>query len=72
MVKINLFEDTVLKRLLKKAREKHGYHNVSKITHKRSYADCITEYNGNTYLWFDTKDGSTHMVSEKIEKEAQK
>ena len=70
MMKINLFQDTPLKRLLKKARDQYGENNVSKITHKRSYSECVTEYNGHTYLWFDTNDGSTHMVSEKIEKGA--
>lgn len=66
MVSMNLHEDTIYKRLIAKARKKHG-DRISPTAYKRSFRECFTENDGVMIFWYNTEDMSTHVVTERIE-----
>jgi len=44
------------------------YSDISPCSGKKSILDCITYYNEEIQLWFNTSDNSTHLISSKEEK----
>jgi hypothetical protein len=52
------------KRLINKATEK--YKNIRPCADKSSLDECFTENNEYQYLWFNTEDNSTRVVSENV------
>lgn len=51
-------------KLLKKAQE--VYKKVLPCGGRKSFSECFTVYENELVLWFNTKDGSTHIVRKEI------
>ena len=52
------------KRLIKKAQS--VYKKIFPCGGKESFKDCFTKYEDKLFLWFDTEDQSTHIMTEDI------
>lgn len=48
------------KRLMKKAYRSHK--RIFPCGARASFSECFTIMDGNLFFWFNTKDGSTHIV----------
>ena len=51
--------------LIKKA--KNEYKKIFPCSHRVKLEECITRDKERIYLWFNTEDESTHVVTEKIQ-----
>ncbi len=54
--------------LVSKAKEK--YDEISPVAERKSLEECITRQGNRVYLWFNTSDGSTHIVTAPIVSES--
>ena len=52
------------KRLIRKAQS--VYKKIFPCGGKESFKDCFTKYEDKLFLWFDTEDQSTHIMTEDI------
>jgi len=59
----------ILPELIEKAQQKYGL-NITPCCDEngqyKTWNDCISEFQGHIYLWFNTVDNSTHIVKEKM------
>lgn len=53
------------KRLIKKA--KNVYKRIFPCGGKESFKECFSKYNDKLFLWFDTEDDSTHLITEEMQ-----
>ena len=51
------FEKKLIARACKK------YKRIYPCDKAKSFAECFTSFNKNIIFWFNTEDGSTHVVS---------
>jgi hypothetical protein len=58
--------ERVEKKLIKKA--KVEYKRIFPCSHRQKLEECFTREKDLVYLWFNTEDESTHVVTEKIVK----
>ncbi|HEX7510871.1 MAG TPA: hypothetical protein VF335_06195 [Chitinivibrionales bacterium] len=52
------------KELIKRA--KTEYKKIFPCSHRRKLEECITRDKEYVYLWFNTEDESTHVLSERM------
>ena len=53
--------DHVKRRLIQAAVSKHR--KISPCAGRETLEDCFTEEDGTVYLWYNTEDQNTHVVS---------
>ncbi len=51
-------------KLLAQALEKHE--KIYPCGGKDAFAECFTVYNNQLLLWFNTRDGSTHILKKEV------
>lgn len=52
-------------KLIRKA--KSVYKKIFPCGGKETFKECFIEYNDKLFLWFDTEDESTHLITEEIQ-----
>jgi len=55
--------------MMRPAVEKHGM-QIRPTDYRRRFCDCLTEDKEMLILWYNTPDGSTHLIRAKIKPEA--
>jgi len=53
--------------LIRAARDRHG--EVTPCA-GRTWAECVTEINGRRVLWYNSPDGSSHVIREGVDTDA--
>jgi hypothetical protein len=52
-------------RMIKRASKTYG--DISTCIHKKTFADCFTVVEDKLYFWFNSRDTSTHLITEDID-----
>ena len=53
--------DRIQQSLINRARKK--YKTIFPCASKTNFSECFTAYQGKILFWFDTEEGSTHIIT---------
>lgn len=56
--------DSLVNDLVRAAKQRHAVENITPCSSIPSLRDCVTFISGSWCLWYNTPDGSTHIITE--------